>query len=285
MNFSASLVRRLKAAQAIFVNGEAVYTSHVLKTGDTVEVDLYAAEPECDIVPEEGEVNVIFENEGLIALNKPAGILVHPSRSRYMGTLSNFCAGYLKEKGLPPCCHAVNRLDRDTSGVVLFAKNSHFKDVASKALGKENAKKEYLALVCGCPADKTGAISLPIKRLNEGDMLRVVAPDGQKAITHYEILCSGKILGETVSLLKLRLETGRTHQIRVHCLALGFPLLGDILYYTDKSRALSEKLNISAQALHAESLTFTDPTSKNEVTLTADIIRQDMKNILSELDF
>lgn len=285
MHFSASLVRRLKNAHALFVNGRPVYTNHVLNTGDVVEVDLLAAEPPCDLVPENGPLEILDENEGLIAVNKPAGILVHPSHARYTGTLSNFVAGYMANTYGLGCCHAVNRLDRDTSGVVLFAKNSHYKDLAAKALKEAGALKEYLALAFGQFSEEKGTISLPIKRLEEGNMLRIVSPDGQDAVTHYEVLGGGILEGEYVSLLKLRLETGRTHQIRVHCLALGHPLLGDVLYHTQASSALSEKLGISAQALHAFRLQFCDPVTSTFKTLTAGINRADMRNILSLPNF
>lgn len=133
-----------------------------------------------DIVPENGTLEILYENEGLLAVNKPAGILVHPSRARYLGTLSNYVAGYLEKEYGFGCCHAVNRLDRDTSGVVLFAKNSHYKDLAAKALKEETASKEYLALVLGTVEPDKGTVSMPIRRLREGDMRRIVSPDGSR---------------------------------------------------------------------------------------------------------
>jgi 23S rRNA pseudouridine1911/1915/1917 synthase len=175
----------------------------------------------------------------------------------------------------------VGRLDRDTSGVVVFAKNSYMKFLTSNAMA--NGKKLYRALVLGCPEEKEGLIDLPIRRAKDGDMLRIVSPDGQKAQTRYRVIKSARIMSNTVSLLELELLTGRTHQIRVHCGAIGLPLLGDVLYYTSQSRSLSEKLGISAQALHAYSLSFTEPLTKSSLTINAPIVREDMNSIIAML--
>ena len=281
---SAALVRRLKQCDAVCVDGVPVYTVRRLSPGETVTADISAAEPPCDIVPEEGCPDILYEDDGLIAVNKPAGRIVHPSRARFTGTEANYVVGYLLKKGDPPVCHAVNRIDRDTSGVVLFSKNSYMKARASKALA-DGGRKEYLALVCGTPPEKSGTIDLPIKRLIEGDMFRAVAPDGQRAVTHYELLGTGDTGSGAVSLLRFRLETGRTHQIRVHCLALGIPILGDILYYTEQSRDLSSSLGVTAQQLHAYRLSFTEPISGSPVDLTAPVTREDMRQILETLKF
>lgn len=279
MEMSASLIRRLKRVQGIYVNGKPVYTNYVVAVGDVVTADLAAAEPPCDIVPETGDIDIIFENEGLLAVNKPSGVIVHPSHSRYDGTLANFVAGYLEKTTGSAVCHAVNRLDRDTSGVVLFAKNSHYKSLACRAL--TTAEKEYVALVFGTFKEPRGTVDLPIKRLQEQNLLRVVSPDGQDAITHYETLKVGVLDDNRVSLVRFCLETGRTHQIRVHCLASGAPVLGDTLYYTDSSKSLSELLDINSQALHAYRLTFKDPISKEILSLTAPLLRLDMCKIIS----
>jgi 23S rRNA pseudouridine1911/1915/1917 synthase len=276
LKVSAALTRRLKAVGAISVSGAPVFTDYRLSPGETVSLDLEAAEPPCDNIPEHGNLNILFENEGLIAVNKPAGMIVHPSRSKNTGTLSNFVAGYLVFGGMQNdggtensgACHAVNRLDRDTSGVVLFAKNSHMKSRAADALSAESAKKEYYALVCGKMPER-GVIDVPIKRFEERNMLRIPSQDGQKAVTHYETISVSKAGEEYVSLVRLRLETGRTHQIRVHCLYIGYPVLGDKLYNTEESRKLSEELNITTQVLHAHKLGFTEPLSGKYIEIIA----------------
>ena len=280
LKLSASMIRRLKNVQGICADGRKVYTIYKPQPGETVTADLSLAEPPCDIVPEEGDFEILFENDGLLAVNKPAGMIIHPSHSRYGGTLANFVAGYLLKTTGDGRCHSVNRLDRDTSGAVLFSKNSYMKDRASAALGDESAQKEYLALVYGRIPEDSGTIALPIRRLQEMELRRIVSPDGQRAVTHYKTEKTAVLCGKEISLLRLRLETGRTHQIRVHCHALGCPLLGDILYHTPESQALSEALGITKQALHAERLCFTEPLSNAPLSLTAPIIREDMKKIL-----
>lgn len=283
LNLSASMIRRLKNVQSIYSGDKKVYTTHKPTIGERIWVDITSAEPPCDIVPEDGEIEIIFENEGLIAVNKPSGLITHPSHARYTGTLANFVCGYLEKTYGDGRSHSVNRLDRDTSGVVLFSKNSHFKDRASIALQAEDSSKEYLAIVMGKMPEMCGTIDKPIKRLREQELLRVVAPDGQRAVTHYVTEKTGVINGKEVSLLRLRLETGRTHQIRVHCLSCGCPLLGDIMYYTDESRVLSEELSISKQALHAEKLIFREPISGEILELIAPVSRDDMADIIKML--
>lgn len=258
LHASASLVRRLKRTDGIRVDSQPVFTDYKVTAGQTVTADVSLAEPECDIVPQAGELDILYEDEGLLAVNKPAGIIVHPSHSRYVGTLSNYVAGYLDAQCGDGRCHAVNRLDRDTSGIVLFAKNSHMKALASQAMQSGDAVKEYSALVFGTPEKMRGTIDRPIIRLREGDMMRGVSPDGQRAVTHYTVQTADK---GGVSLLHLTLETGRTHQIRVHCHSMGWPVLGDTLYYTPQSRELSERLGIKTQALHARRLRLTLPAS------------------------
>lgn len=270
LRFSDTMTRRLKQAGAILVDGAPVFTDYRLQAGETLTVDIGAAEPASDVVPEEGHLDILYEDDGLLAANKPPGMLTHPSRARYTGTLANLVAGYLLRTACDSRCHAVNRLDRDTSGIVLFAKNSYMKALASEALATPDAKKEYHALVYGAVEPKAGTIDLPIRRLREGDMLRVVADDGQRAVTHYESVGRAFYPGGTVSLLRLTLETGRTHQIRVHSLALEHPVLGDHLYFSEKSRALSAQLGIESSALHARQLIFREPLSGENLSLTAE---------------
>ena len=159
-------------------------------------------------------------------------------------------------------CHAVNRLDRDTSGVILFAKSAYAKSIST---GLEY-EKIYLAVVYGSPKADSGTVDLPIKRANETDMRRVTAPDGSPSVTHYTVL---RRYGSH-SLLRLRLETGRTHQIRVHMAAIGHPLLGDKLYGSEASSTLSETLGVPHQLLHAESLRFIHPISGDEISLRSE---------------
>ncbi|MCF0120112.1 MAG: RluA family pseudouridine synthase [Oscillospiraceae bacterium] len=263
---SATLLRRMKRCGTIKVDGNDVFTDYRIKCGETLTADVSLAEPESDIVPETGEVDILYENSGLVVINKPAGIIVHPSHAKYTGTLSNFVSGYLMAKGEVPVCHAVNRLDRDTSGVVLFAKNTYMKSVLSDSMA--NAEKTYLALCFGV-LPESGTIDAPIRRESELEMKRIVTPDGQRAVTHYRRI--GNHGG--YSLAELRLETGRTHQIRVHLSHIGCPILGDRLYGTVESLALSSALSVDTQALHAARLRFYDPLSRELITIDAPITR------------
>jgi 23S rRNA pseudouridine1911/1915/1917 synthase len=271
LRISQTLTRRLKQAGGIRVDGRPVFTDYGVQPGETVEIDISAAEPTCDLVPERGALQILYEDAGLIAVNKPPGLITHPSRARYTGTLSNFVAGYLGQTSGDARCHAVNRLDRDTSGIVLFAKSSYMKALASEALGEPDAEKSYLALIYGKMEPPSGVIDAPIRRLREGDMLRIAAPDGQPAVTRYETLGVYFREGDETSCLRLVLETGRTHQIRVHCLTAGHPVLGDGLYNTEQSREAAEKLGVSTQALHAYNLTFTEPITGEKLSLTAEM--------------
>ena len=258
LRLSVSLIRKLKAASSIYVNGNPVFTNYRVKTGD--KVVLLITEQEADFPSEKSSLNILYEDEYLLAVDKPQGLIVHPSHSRLTGTLANYALAHILENG-GDSCHLINRLDRDTGGVVLFSKSGHVKSLMTGRI----TEKEYLAVVCGTPASSNGTIEQPIRRAREGDMLRIVAPDGDYSRTDYEVL---DITGE-LSLLRLKLHTGRTHQIRVHMKHLGCPILGDKLYSTEESRCLSEKEGIEVQQLHAKHLVFIHPFTNLTVELSS----------------
>lgn len=258
LRLSAAMVRRLKAADAFRVNGESAHTNYKMLPGDALTLTL--TEPPPDFPAEDGEIRVLFEDEGILAVQKPRGMIVHPTHARLTGTLANLVWGYIQRTG-GDGCHIVNRLDRDTGGVVLFAKNSH----VCALMGDAVTEKIYQAVVCGIPAENSGSITFPIRRQSEGDMKRVCAEDGSEARTDYRVLQSGNGL----SLLELRLHTGRTHQIRVHCAEMGWPLLGDKLYGTDESIALSEALGETMQNLWCVRMTFRHPLTGEHITVEA----------------
>ena len=258
LRLSAAAVRQLKAADAIFVNGQPVHTDYRLAPGDRLTVRL--TEPEPAFPAEEGPLSVLWEDEDYLAVDKPQGLIVHPTHSRLTGTLANAAWARIRSGG-GEGCHILNRLDRDTAGVVLFAKNAR----ACALMADRFTGKEYLAAVYGAPPAEAGSITLPIRRAAETDMRRVCAADGQPARTDYRLLETR----EDRSLLRLRLFTGRTHQIRVHCAACGFPLLGDRLYGTELSLACSDGLGLQAHALRCVSLRFRHPLTEEIVVLTA----------------
>lgn len=270
LRLSAAQMRRLKAADAYFVNGEPVYADRLLRRGD--ELTLPMTEPEPAFPPEDGPLTVLFEDEHLLAVDKPRGIILHPTHSRFTGTLANLAWGHIRASG-GDGCHAVNRLDRDTGGAVLFAKNTW---ACSRMAGAVEDKR-YLAAVCGVPESPAGRIELPIRRLSERDMKRVCAPDGQSARTDWTLLASR----DGLSLLELRLHTGRTHQIRVHCAAMGWPLLGDRLYGTEASLRRSEALGQAMHTLWCVRMTLRHPLDDRPLTLS---VRPE-EEILSFFDF
>ncbi len=279
LHLSAEQIKRLKRTDAVAVDGEPVRMDRRLNPGETVTVELDGIETPPGFPPERGTVDVIFENEALLALNKPAGLLTHPSRGRFTGTLANFAAGYLLDTAGSAVCHAVNRLDRDTSGVVIFAKSAHVKNLTVQALKEPEAEKEYIAFLCGTLPEERGVIDLPIAREREGYQKRVVRCDGKPAVTEYETVGVTQIHGVTVSAVRLKPKTGRTHQIRVHCSHLGAPVLGDRLYGDARTVELSDFLGIEAHLLHAGRLTFRDSLSGELLTLRAEMKREDMRKI------
>lgn len=280
MALSATAIKRLKRADGIKIDGRTAFTNYRVSRGEKLCVTLRDSPP--DIIPQKGEIEILYEDEGFLAVNKPKGMLVHPSRARNTGTLSNFVLDYLINEGGGggTSCHTVNRLDRDTSGAVLFAKNSHMKNLAVKSLREPESKKEYIALVCGVPEEKEAVMDMPIRRLRERDMRRIVSQDGDRAVTHYAVLVSGRYKGKEISLVRFRLMTGRTHQIRVHCHWSGFPIIGDCLYYTPFSRAVSEAIGVDGQMLHCERLEFIHPMKGELLSIKAPITRPLMAEIM-----
>ena len=255
---STAMLRSAKHEGDILINGKSVFVTATVSEGDVVEVCF--PEEQADYPAEEGTISVLWEDEYFMAVDKPAGIITHPTHSRINGTLANYALFYSLAHG-GAGCHAVNRLDRDTSGVILFAKSAYGKSISTGLV----YEKMYLALVHGLPEVESGTVDLPIKRANDTDMRRVTAPDGAPSCTHYQVL---RHHGD-FSLLRLRLETGRTHQIRVHMAAIGHPLLGDRLYGSEASLALSAELNVPHHLLHAESLRFVHPLSGEKISITS----------------
>ena len=269
LRLSAAMVRRLKGADAFLVNGQSVHTDYRLQPGDELRIAL--TEPEPDFPAEDGEIAVLYEDEAVLAVDKPRGMIVHPTHARLTGTLANRVWGYIQAHGSGDGCHLVNRLDRDTGGIVLFAKNSHVCALLADAV----TEKLYQAVVCGIPSPEQGSITFPIRRLNDMDMKRICAPDGSAARTDYRLLRRG----DGLSLLELRLHTGRTHQIRVHCAEMGWPLLGDRLYGTEASIRRSEALGETMQDLWCVRMTFRHPLTGESITIETppQDLRQDLQ--------
>lgn len=256
MKLSAGLMNKLKWDDRILVNGQSQHTDYQVQIGDTITVLM--DEPKPQYPAEDGALDVIFEDDYILAVDKPAGMLIHPSRSRDFGTLANLVIGYYQKNGLSCAFHPVTRLDRDTYGIVLLAKNSY----AHALLQATPLEKTYHALTFGGPEADSGIIDAPIQRLPLPSLLRQVHPNGKPSTTKFQVLQRGKICK-----LALQPITGRTHQLRVHCAHMGFPILGDPQYGSAASQAFSAELQLSYQQLCAKRLAFTHPITGQNLTL------------------
>ena len=249
MQVSAGLMNRLKWQDKLFVNGIPQHTDFPAKAGDVITLPL--DEPAPDYPAEEGELTILYEDAHLLAVDKPAGMLIHPSRSRNTGTLANLVAGYYEKTGQKSAFHPLTRLDRDTFGIVLLAKHTH----AHSLLQETPTQKTYHALVFGSPADDCGTIDAPIARKPLPSLLREVRPDGKPSVTAYQVLERNA----QVCKLALTPVTGRTHQLRLHCSHMGFPILGDPQYGSAESQAFSQVRGLAWQQLCAKRLVFCHP--------------------------
>lgn len=256
LNISARLLNKLKMNEKIIVNSKPVFSSYIVHSGDdvTVKIDF---EEEDNIEHQRMNLDVLYEDDFLLAVNKPAGIVVHPSSYHPNNTLANGVKFYLNNKKK---IRAINRLDKDTSGIVLFAKNEYIQELM---IQDKTIEKEYLAIVTGILEAKQGTINKPIARKSGSIMEREVNEEGgQIAITHYDVLKEFPDLD--LSLVHVKLETGRTHQIRVHFAYIGNSILGDTLY------GFETKL-INRQALHAWKLSFIHPITKEQIEIKTKI--------------
>ena len=267
LKMSTGLVNRLKWKSALLVNGVPQHTDYEAQPGDVISVILEEEAPEYPA--EDGALDILYEDEWLLAVDKPAGMLIHPSRARNEGTLANRVAGYYRKTGQRSAFHPLTRLDRDTFGVVLLAKNSHVHALLQAAY----PQKTYQALVYGAPPMQEGEVNAPIARCEMPSLLRRIDPEGKPCRTVYRVLESD---GQ-ISRLELHPITGRTHQLRLHCAYLGCPILGDPQYGTAESAAFSEALGLTTQLLCARQLTFAHPITGEPVA-----IRSHMMPVLPE---
>ena len=249
LKMSASLMNKLKWGDALRVNGEPRHTNYPVAPGDVITVRLDEEEPEYP--PEDGPLTILYEDDYLLAVEKPAGVLIHPSRSKFDGTLANYVYGYYRKTGQKSAFHPMTRLDRDTFGIVLLAKNAHIHTL----LQQSSVKKTYHALVLGGPETDSGTIDAPIARRPLPSLLRYVGPEGKPSVTEYRVLERNG----NVCKLALHPVTGRTHQLRLHCCHMGFPILGDPQYNSPESAAESGKLGLTHQLLCAKRLELEHP--------------------------
>lgn len=261
LRLSDGLVRRLKPFEPFRVNGKLAHTDCVIFPGDEVKVTIEEQPP--DFPAEDGELSIVYEDEAIIVLDKPAGILVHPTANRIEGTLANRLLGYYEKTKQPCAVHILTRLDRDTMGLVVYGKNAFIHAVLMEAMAQGQVQKTYYAEVLGCPPQDAGVIDLPIARLKQGSLLRCVREDGKPAVTNYRVLAKK----EKTALLELQPVTGRTHQLRVHCSHLGFPIVGDPQYGGGEGgqHLIAGRLTLP-HPMTGESLTLLSPRAKTLFT-------------------
>lgn len=257
MGLSAGLMNRLKWTGALKVNGQSVHTDFPVQPGDTVTAVVEEESP--DYPAEDLPLTILYEDDFLLAVDKPQGMLIHPSSARNTGTLANAVAGYYQRTGSTGAFHPLTRLDRDTFGIVLVAKNGY----ACALLQRSRPRKTYHALTLGGPASDSGIIDAPIARKPLPSLLREVRPDGKPSRTEYRVLERG----EALCRLALTPVTGRTHQLRLHCAYMGFPIVGDPQYGSAEALTWAERLGVSGQQLCAKRLELSHPVTGQALVL------------------
>lgn len=265
MGMSTGLMNRLKWSDRLFVNGVPQHADYAVKAGDVITAPL--DEPEPEYPAEDAPITVIYEDEHILAVDKPARILIHPSRVKLTGTLANRVIGYYQRTNQQSAFHPITRLDRDTFGIVLLAKNAHIHALFNQQLDEGKLQKTYHAMVYGTPQEDSGRIDAPIARRELPSLLRYVSPKGKPSVTQYRVL---ERLGKT-GKLALHPLTGRTHQLRVHCAYIGCPILGDPQYASPESKVYSDALGLTYQQLCAKRLEFTHPVTGENLRLESEM--------------
>ena len=261
MGISTGLMNRLKWQNKIYVNQIPVHTDYAVRTGDVITLPL--DEPTPDYPAEEGELTVLYEDDHILAVDKPAGMLIHPSRATMTGTLANRVLWYYQKTCQKSAFHPITRLDRDTFGVVLLAKNAHVHALLNQVHESGGFRKTYHALVWGGPTENEGIIDAPIARRPLPSLLRYVNQEGKPSVTEFAVLERF----DGYAKLALRPVTGRTHQLRVHCAHMGYPILGDPQYGSRESKTMSESMGLTTQLLCAKKLEFTHPVTGKPLVL------------------
>lgn len=269
LGISSGLYRRLKRTEgAVTLDGRDTYADETVREGQTLVIRISDTTSE-NIEPADIPLEIIYEDEDILIVNKPRSMPTHPSMHHHGDTLANGVMNYYKNREFT--FRVITRLDKDTSGVVLIAKNAFSAQRLCKFMAEGKFVKEYVALVCGVPSQSSGRIDAPIKRKEESVILRCVSQDGKQAVSNYEVIETDG----SFSLVKLIPETGRTHQLRVHMSYMGTPIYGDAFYGNGEADGKTR--------LHCRRLMFPHPVDERAVTAEAEI-PQDMNNIITIKD-
>ena len=278
-NYSRVAIQRLIEEEKILVNGKKIKSSYKVQIGEKITIE--KEEPkETKLKAQNIPIEIVYEDKDIIAVNKPKGMVVHPANGNPDGTLVNsliaICKNSLSGIGGEIRPGIVHRLDKDTSGIIIVAKNDKSHINLSEQIKNHEAKKTYIALVRGIVKENEATINMPIGRSQKDRKKMAVNKNGKEAITHFKVI--KRYPNDNCTLLEINIETGRTHQIRVHLSQIGYPIIGDEIYSNGKN-----KWNIKGQCLHAKSLKIKHPTTGKEMTLEADLPEY-FKNIINELD-
>ncbi|WP_330619770.1 RluA family pseudouridine synthase [Pseudobutyrivibrio sp.] len=266
---SANITAIKKMPNNVMIAGEWVHMNRKLKTGEILTVNISEDNSSEKIPPVKMDLDIVYEDEDIIVIDKPAGLPIHPSLNHYEDSLANGLAYYYESQGKPFIFRCANRLDKNTSGLTVIAKHLVSANILSTMVKNRLFHREYYAIVRGSLDEKSGTIDAPIGRVDDSIITRQVDfENGERAVTHYEVIKGNK--GH--SLVSIHLETGRTHQIRVHFKYIGHPLIGDHLYNPDYEY-------MTRQALHSHKIEFTHPITGEQLSFTADL-PSDMQFIL-----
>ena len=252
---SDRLLLKLKKNNRILLNGTSVFIDFPIKENDTISINLDFEEDNSNIVPTKINLKIIYEDEALLIVSKPSNMAIHPSQLHYDNSLSNGIKFYFDNIDLKRKIRPVNRLDKDTSGIVIFAKNDYVQEFLVKQMNNKTFNKEYIGILEGILKNKEGTINAPIARKENSIIERCVNEKGDKSITHYKVL---KEVNNKFSIVNFKLETGRTHQIRVHSSHIGHPIVGDTLYGYASTY-------IARQALHCYKMGFIHPLTRKYI--------------------
>lgn len=270
LNFSVRSLSKMKRYKTVKVNNKYIKPGDKIEKGDLIQVEIM--EDMADFKPQDLNLEILYDDFDIIMVNKPPFMVVHPTKSHFDNTIANGITYYIKEKNEKVKVRFVNRLDMNTSGLVIVAKNAYAHHTLSVDMGNDAVEKKYITVVKGIIENDEGTINEPIYRPTEDSIKRIVDEKGQASITHYKVL--ERLNDATV--VEVKLETGRTHQIRVHMSHIGHGIIGDELYgYVDESL-------INRQALHAYSLSFNQPRTKENLEFKAEL-PNDIKNLIEKL--